>query len=120
MIIPFNIIKLSLINFLLHTSVFNRYSRYKNIWINNMSKIEIYTSPFCGYCYAAKNLLREKNTLFTEIDLSLSPEKRQEMINRSFGVYTVPQIFINEIHIGGYNEIAALEQIGRLDALLQK
>jgi glutaredoxin 3 len=91
----------------------------KTFGLINMSKIEIYTSPFCEYCYAAKNLLRKKNTLFTETDLSLNPEKRQEMINRSFGSHSVPQIFINKVHIGGYNEIAALEQIGRLDALLE-
>jgi len=83
-----------------------------------MTRIRLYTTPFCGYCRAAKRLLREKALDFEEIDVSFDAEKRAEMIQRAGGLRTVPQIFIHERHVGGYDELAALEREGRLDSLL--
>lgn len=79
--------------------------------------IVIYSSPFCGYCAAAKRLLASKGASFTEIDVLAEPGRRAEMTERS-GRRTVPQIFIGERHIGGYDDLAALESSGGLDALL--
>lgn len=78
----------------------------------------MYASPFCGYCAAAKRLLRAKGVAFTEIDVLAEPERRAEMIERS-GRRTVPQIFIGTRHIGGFDDLNALEQRGELDPLLQ-
>lgn len=83
-----------------------------------MPNVEIYTSPFCGYCHAAKRLLSAKSVSFTEVDLSTQPEKRSEMLDRAGGRHTVPQIFIGETHVGGYDDLAALERAGKLDPLL--
>lgn len=77
----------------------------------------MYASPFCGYCAAAKRLLRAKGVAFTEIDVLAEPERRAEMIERS-GRRTVPQIFIGARHIGGFDDLNALEQRGELDPLL--
>lgn len=77
----------------------------------------MYASPFCGYCAAAKRLLRAKGVAFTEIDVLAEPERRAEMIERS-GRRTVPQIFIGTRHIGGFDDLNALEQRGELDPLL--
>jgi glutaredoxin 3 len=85
-----------------------------------MSRIVLYTSPFCGFCHAAKRLLARKGQSFVEIDVIDDEEKRAEMISRAFGLRTVPQIFIDGRHIGGYEEIAALEREGKLDALLDE
>ena len=82
-----------------------------------MAKIEIYTTPFCGYCARAKSLLDHKGASYDEMDVMMDDKKRTEMRVRSRRS-TVPQIFINGQHIGGSDELAALEQAGKLDALL--
>lgn len=82
-----------------------------------MAKIEIYTSPWCGYCARAKALLDRKGAAYDETDVMDDAAKRTEMRERSRRT-TVPQIFINGQHIGGSDELAALEQAGKLDALL--
>ena len=82
-----------------------------------MAKIEIYTTPFCGYCARAKGLLDDKGAAYEEMDVMMDEKKRAEMRERSRRS-TVPQIFINGQHIGGSDELAALEQAGKLDALL--
>jgi glutaredoxin 3 len=83
-----------------------------------MVKIEIYTSPFCGYCHRAKQLLIQKGVGFAEIDVMMDTAKKQEMIARAQGGRTVPQIFINECHIGGCDDLYALDRQGALDPLL--
>lgn len=83
-----------------------------------MQTIEIYTSPLCGYCHAAKRLLSDKGVSFTEIDVSRDPSRRQEMMGRAHGRNTVPQIFIGEVHVGGFDDMAALDREGKLDPLL--
>jgi len=82
-----------------------------------MVKIEIYTTPTCPYCHAAKSLLREKGAEFTEITV-LDPDLRAKMTERAHGRRTVPQIFIGETHVGGYDDMAALDRQGDLDPLL--
>jgi glutaredoxin 3 len=82
-----------------------------------MAKIEIYTTPFCGYCARAKSLLDRKGAAYEETDVMMDDEKRTEMRERAKRA-TVPQIFINGQHIGGSDELAALEQAGKLDPLL--
>ena len=82
-----------------------------------MAKIEIYTTPFCGYCARAKGLLDDKGAQYDEMDVMMDDKKRTEMRERAKRT-TVPQIFINGQHIGGSDELAALEQAGKLDALL--
>ena len=83
-----------------------------------MSSVEIYTSPLCGFCHAAKRLLTQKGVSFVEIDVGRSPEKRQEMMSRAHGRHTVPQIFVDGTHVGGCDDLYALERSGRLDPLL--
>jgi glutaredoxin 3 len=83
-----------------------------------MPPIEIYTSPYCPYCSAAKDLLRHKGADFSEIDISSAPERRKEMIERASGRMTVPQIFIGTTHIGGCDDLYALDAAGELDPLL--
>jgi glutaredoxin 3 len=80
-----------------------------------MSRILLYTTQFCGYCRAAKNLLRSKGLDYEEIDVGLDSGKRTEMVQRAGGFRTVPQIFIHGRHVGGYDELAALEREGKLD-----
>ena len=82
-----------------------------------MAKIEIYTTMWCGYCARAKSLLEKKGAAYQENDVMEDAAKRAEMRERSRRT-TVPQIFINGQHIGGSDELAALEQAGKLDALL--
>ncbi|MBN9086217.1 MAG: glutaredoxin 3 [Reyranella sp.] len=82
-----------------------------------MAKIEIYTTPWCGYCARAKALLEKKGAAYEETDVMEDAGKRGEMRERSRRT-TVPQIFINGQHVGGSDELAALEQAGKLDALL--
>jgi glutaredoxin 3 len=84
-----------------------------------MAKIEIYTSPFCGYCARAKALLDSKGAAYDEMDVMMDDSKRTEMRERSRRT-TVPQIFINGQHVGGSDELAALESAGKLDALLSQ
>ena len=83
-----------------------------------MPTVEIYTSPLCGYCHAAKRLLNEKNMPFVEFDVSRDPEKRQEMLARANGRYTVPQIFVGQSHIGGCDDLHAMDREGKLDPML--
>lgn len=83
-----------------------------------MADVTIYTRDFCGYCSAAKRLLTEKGVAFTEHDATYSPELRQEMIQRANGRSTFPQIFIGATHVGGCDDLYALNDAGRLDALL--
>ena len=83
-----------------------------------MTRIILYTTPYCGYCRAAKHLLTKKGVTFTEIDVSEDRGLRQEMIDRAVGRRTVPQIFIDGTHVGGYEELADLEREAKLDALL--
>ncbi len=83
-----------------------------------MKPVTLYTSPLCGYCHAAKRLLSTKGASFTEIDVSGDRDQRAEMVQRAKGGRTVPQIFIGETHVGGFDEMNALERAGKLDALL--
>ena len=82
-----------------------------------MSKIVIYTSGFCGYCFAAKNLLTARGLGFEEIRVDKDSSKRQQMIDISRR-RTVPQILIGEVHVGGYDDLVALDQTGKLDKIL--
>jgi glutaredoxin 3 len=82
-----------------------------------MAKIEMYTTPFCGYCARAKSLLEKKGAAYEEVDVMMDEKRRAEMRERAKRT-TVPQIFINGQYIGGSDELAALEQAGKLDALL--
>ena len=83
-----------------------------------MATVEIYTTPLCGYCHAAKRLLSEKGVDFTEIDVLAQPDRRSEMMDRANGRHTVPQIFVGDTHVGGCDELYALERAGKLDTLL--
>ena len=83
-----------------------------------MSHVTIYTREFCGYCARALRLLTEKGADFTQIDAGMDVEKRQEMIQRSNGGTTYPQIFIGDQYIGGSDDMMALDRAGKLDALL--
>jgi len=80
--------------------------------------IEIYTRPGCGYCSAAKSLLMRKKAAFSEHDVAVDPAFRQEMWNRAGAGATFPQIFIGEMHVGGCEELYALDREGKLDSLL--
>jgi glutaredoxin 3 len=82
-------------------------------------RVLVYSQPFCGYCSAAKRLLTAKGAAFTEIDVMFEAGRRDEMIERSGGRRTVPQIFIDGRHIGGYDDLSALDQAGELDRLLE-
>ena len=90
----------------------------KPIRNKTLQNVEIYTSPLCGFCHAAKRLLSSKNVSFTEINVALNSDKRQEMMSRANGRHTVPQIFINGNHVGGCDDLYALERAGRLDGML--
>ena len=83
-----------------------------------MKKVVIYTGPMCNFCSAAKHLLNKKNVSYEEIDIGYDEKKREEMLKKSNGAKTIPQIFIEEKHIGGYVELKALENKGELDSLL--
>jgi glutaredoxin 3 len=80
--------------------------------------IEIYTRPGCGYCSAAKSLLTRKKATFTEFDVAIDPMLRQEMWDRAGAGSTFPQIFIGKLHVGGCDELYALDRAGKLDPLL--
>ncbi|MBM4268768.1 MAG: glutaredoxin 3 [Deltaproteobacteria bacterium] len=82
-----------------------------------MAAVTIYTTMYCPYCHAAKDLLTEKGVAFTEVDVTRDPSERVRLAERT-GQRTVPQIFIDERSIGGYDELAGLERRGELDALL--
>lgn len=83
-----------------------------------MADVTIYTRMACGYCTAAKRLLDRKGVAYTEHDASFSQELRQEMIQRARGRSTFPQIFVGDTHVGGCDDLYALEDAGRLDGLL--
>lgn len=83
-----------------------------------MQPVEIYTSPLCGFCHMAKRLLTQKGVDFSEIDVMVDPARKPEMIQRAGGRRTVPQIFVGDIHVGGCDDLMALERGGKLDALL--
>lgn len=83
-----------------------------------MKTIEIYTTPSCPYCLAAKRLLTRKGAAFTEIDVSRDPNVRSAMTARAGGRRTVPQIFIGGVHVGGSDDIHALDHEGRLEPML--
>ncbi len=82
-----------------------------------MKKVEIYTTQWCPYCHAAKSLLDEKGVRYDEVDAD-DPAVRLEMVQRANGRRTVPQIFVGETHVGGYDDMAALDRGGQLDPLL--
>lgn len=83
-----------------------------------MAKIEIYSKFTCPYCYRAKSLLSSKGVQFEEIEVSMGGELRAEMMRRSGGRNTVPQIFIDGEHVGGSDDLAALDRDGKLDPML--
>ena len=83
-----------------------------------MKKVVIYTGPMCNFCSAAKHLLNKKKISYEEIDIGYDEKNRDEMLKKSNGAKTIPQIFIEEKHIGGYVELKALEVAGKLNSLL--
>jgi glutaredoxin 3 len=84
-----------------------------------MAAVELYTTMFCPYCSRARALLQRKGVPFTDIDITEEPGRRGEMIRRAGGRTSVPQIFINGEHIGGSDELVALDRAGELDARLE-
>jgi glutaredoxin 3 len=84
-----------------------------------MARVEIYTKFLCPYCSRAKKLLGQKGVEYQEYDITMGGEKRAEMLQRANGRHTVPQIFIDGTHVGGSDDLAALESAGRLDPMLQ-
>ena len=84
-----------------------------------MAKVEIYTTMFCGYCGAAKKLLSKKGIEFIEYDVMFKPGLRGEMMERAGGATSVPQIFIDDVPVGGFNELMELERDDALDAMLE-
>ena len=83
-----------------------------------MKPVTIYTTPYCGYCLAAKRLLAGKGVGYAEIDVAADPSRRAEMVQRALGRRTVPQIFIGDEPVGGFDEIHALDRAGKLDPML--
>lgn len=84
-----------------------------------MQPVTMYTKPYCGFCHAAKRLLASKGVDFTEIDIQAQPERRAEMIQKAGGHTTVPQIWIGNMHVGGFDDMYDLEHTGKLDPLLK-
>lgn len=84
-----------------------------------MSQVVIYSKDYCPFCHRAKALFDAKGVTYTEYDIGVQPELRDEMIEKANGGTTVPQVFINEIHIGGCDDLMAIEAQGKLDTLLQ-
>jgi len=85
-----------------------------------MKEVRIYTARYCPYCASAKSLLLRKGVSSTEIDIGGNWERRDEMIERANGRVTVPQVFIGDLHVGGSDELRALEREGKLDQLLRE
>lgn len=83
-----------------------------------MKSVELYTTPICPYCTAAKKLLSRKGVSYSDVNVMADPKQRQVMMKRANGRHTVPQIFIGDIHVGGFDDLNALERAGKLDALL--
>jgi len=84
-----------------------------------MQKVVIYSGPRCNYCSAAKHLLNKKKVNYTEFNITTDQSKMQEMQERTRGARTIPQIFIGDTYVGGYNELKALEVSGKLNSLLE-
>lgn len=84
-----------------------------------MAEVTIYTRKLCGFCTAAKNLLSSKGVAFTEHDATFDPQLRNEMVSKSNGGSTFPQIFIGDIHVGGCDDLMAMERAGNLDRMLK-
>jgi len=85
-----------------------------------MPKIEVYSTNYCPYCTRAKDLLKRKGAEYTEIDVTNDDEERIKLVEKAGGRRTVPQIFIGKQHIGGFDDLAALDKEGKLDSLLEK
>ncbi len=85
---------------------------------NAAARVIVYATLLCPFCHRAKALLRKKGVAFTEIDVSMDAAKRAEMTKRAHGSFTVPQIFIGDKHVGGCDDLHALDQEGKLDTLL--
>ncbi len=83
-----------------------------------MKPVEIYTTPICGFCRMAKSLLDKKGVSYTEIDVMMNQSKKSEMVSRANGGRSVPQIFIDDAHVGGCDDLYDLERAGRLDGML--
>ena len=83
-----------------------------------MKPVKLYTTPICPYCVRAKNLLTKKGVTYQEIDVLSDDKARQEMLSKSNGMRTVPQIFVGETHVGGFDELHAMDKAGKLDPLL--
>ncbi|MDG1208379.1 MAG: glutaredoxin 3 [Paracoccaceae bacterium] len=83
-----------------------------------MKPVEIYTTPICGFCRMAKSLLDKKGVSYTEIDVMMNPSKKSAMVSRANGGRSVPQIFIDDAHVGGCDDLYDLERAGRLDGML--
>ena len=83
-----------------------------------MKQVDIYTSPLCGFCHAAKRLLNKKGVRFTEHNVALNSKLKAEMMDRAGGRHTVPQVFVGATHVGGCDELYQLERNGELDPLL--
>ncbi len=83
-----------------------------------MKRVKIYTKGYCSYCHAAKTLLQRKGVRFEETDIGGQPDLREEMVRRAGGRRTVPQIFIGDVHVGGSDDLHALDRSGRLDQIL--
>ena len=84
-----------------------------------MKKVVIYTGPMCNYCSAAKHLLNKKKFIYKDFDIAIDASKKQEMQEKTNGARTIPQIFIGDTYVGGYNELKALEVAGKLNSLLE-
>ena len=84
-----------------------------------MKKVVIYTGPMCNYCSAAKNLLNKKKVNYIEFDIAVDESKKKEMQEKTNGARTIPQIFIGDTYVGGYDELKALEVAGKLNSLLE-
>jgi len=85
-----------------------------------MINIDIYTSPYCGFCHRAKTLLNEKKQAYNEIDIIVNPDQFNKMVLRSGGKTSVPQIFIGRTHVGGCDDLYALEKNNKLNGILEK
>ena len=85
-----------------------------------MAEVIIYSTKFCPYCISAKKLLKRKGVQYREIDVTFDPDRRREMKRKAGGRHTVPQIFINGRHVGGCDDLYALEEAGALDPLLRE
>ncbi len=85
-----------------------------------MAKVLIYSSFMCGFCHRAKQLLKKKGVAFDEVDVTVKPARKREMMQKANGKHTVPQIFINDYHVGGCDELYELERAGKLDPMLEE